>query len=75
MNSDTRLRLEMGTRIRGFNRDHPSDDPGHAAAVTRLEEQLARVEVPWRSRNGPAISPSVPRCSTRPSDAGLFGTD
>ena len=45
MNSDTRLRLEMGTRVRGFNRDHPSDNPGHSAAVARLEEQLARAEV------------------------------
>jgi hypothetical protein len=45
MKSDTRIRLEMGTRVRGFNRDHPSDNPGHAAAVARLEEQLARAEV------------------------------
>jgi hypothetical protein len=42
MNAETRLRLDMGTRVRGFCRAHPSDDPGHAGLVARLEDRLNR---------------------------------
>ena len=42
MNADTRIRLDMGARVRGFCRAHPSDDPGHAGLVARLEDRLDR---------------------------------
>ena len=45
MNTDTRLRLDMGTRVRGFCRAHPTDDPGYNGLVTRLEDRLERARV------------------------------
>jgi hypothetical protein len=44
MDTHIRLKLEMATRVRDFNRAHPSEAPGHVAAAARLEAQLARAE-------------------------------
>ena len=44
MDSDTRNKLEMGGRIRDFNRAHPPDIPRGVEAAARLEERLARAE-------------------------------
>jgi hypothetical protein len=45
MNTDTRLRLDMGARVRGFCRAHPTDDPGYTGLVTRLEDRLDRARI------------------------------
>ena len=42
MNAKARRKLEMGARALDFSRAHPDASPGYAAAVTRLEERLAR---------------------------------
>jgi len=41
---DTRMRLQMerAQRVVGFSREHPSELPGYLAAVSRLEDRLAR---------------------------------
>jgi hypothetical protein len=44
MRNETRLVLDMGSRIGAFSQAHPFDNPGYTAAVTRLEAQLARAE-------------------------------
>jgi hypothetical protein len=44
MNKAVRRKLEMVARVREFSRAHPSDDPGHAMVLGRLEERLARAE-------------------------------
>jgi hypothetical protein len=44
MNANSRRRIEMGTRALDFSRAHPDPSPGYSAAVTRLEERLARAE-------------------------------
>ena len=44
MNAKSRRRIEMGTRALDFSRAHPDASPGYTAAVTRLEERLARAE-------------------------------
>jgi hypothetical protein len=44
MNAHSRRRIEMGTRALDFSRAHPDPSPGYTAAVTRLEERLARAE-------------------------------
>ena len=44
MNAKSRRRIEMGSRALDFSRAHPDASPGYAAAVTRLEERLARAE-------------------------------
>jgi hypothetical protein len=42
MDATSRQRIEMGTRALNFSRAHPDPTPGYTAAVTRLEERLAR---------------------------------
>jgi hypothetical protein len=44
MDAKSRRRIEMGTRALDFSRAHPDPSPGYTAAVTRLEERLARAE-------------------------------
>jgi hypothetical protein len=44
MQAQVRRKLEMGTRVLEFSRAHPDGSPGYTAAVTRLEERLARAE-------------------------------
>jgi len=44
MNADVRRRIEMGTRVRDFCRAHPSDDPGYATLLGRLEDRLTRAD-------------------------------
>jgi hypothetical protein len=44
MEAKSRRKLEMGTRALDFSRAHPDASPGYTAAVTRLEERLARGE-------------------------------
>jgi hypothetical protein len=44
MNKAVRRKLEMVARVREFSRAHPSDDPGYAVVLGRLEERLARAE-------------------------------
>jgi hypothetical protein len=43
VNAKIRRKLEMGARALDFSRAHPDPNPGYVAAVTRLEETLARV--------------------------------
>ncbi len=38
------IRLEMGSRVLGFSRANPSDNPGLEAVVTRLEESVVRAK-------------------------------
>lgn len=45
MDADTRLRLDMGARVRGFCRAHPTDDPGTNGLIARLESRLERAQV------------------------------
>lgn len=44
MDQETRRKLEMGRRALAFCREHPDTNPVFAAAVARLEAQLARAE-------------------------------
>lgn len=44
MDAKSRRRIEMGRRALDFSRAHPDASPGYTAAVTRLEERLARAE-------------------------------
>ena len=44
MNAKARRKLEMGARALDFSRAHPDASPGYTAALTRLEERLARGE-------------------------------
>jgi hypothetical protein len=44
MHIDIRRKLEMAGRVRDFCRTHPGHTPGHAAAIQRLEQLLARAE-------------------------------
>jgi hypothetical protein len=44
MNFSIRRKLDMAGRVRDFCRTHPVPNPGHAAAVARLEERLTRAE-------------------------------
>jgi hypothetical protein len=44
MNAKARRKLEMGARALDFSRAHPDASPGYTAAMTRLEERLARGE-------------------------------
>jgi hypothetical protein len=44
MNFSVRRKLDMAGRVRDFCRTHPSQNPGYAAAVARLEERLVRAE-------------------------------
>jgi hypothetical protein len=44
MNSKTRRKLEMGARVLEFSREHPDVGSGHASALARLEERLARAD-------------------------------
>ena len=44
MNAKARRRIEMGKRALEFSRAHPDASPGYGAAVTRLEDRLARAE-------------------------------
>ena len=44
MNAKARRKIEMGTRALNFSRAHPDASPGYAAALSRLEERLARAE-------------------------------
>jgi hypothetical protein len=44
MDAPSRRRIEMGTRALDFSRAHPDASPSYAAAVTRLEDRLARAE-------------------------------
>lgn len=44
MNAKTRRRLEMGKRALEFSRAHPDASPGYAAALTRLEQSVARAD-------------------------------
>ncbi len=44
MNAKNRRRIEMGTRALNFSRAHQDGSPGYLAAVSRLEERLARAE-------------------------------
>jgi hypothetical protein len=45
MNADIRLRLDMGTAVRGFHREHPPEDPGQASLVARLGDRLDRAGI------------------------------
>lgn len=42
MEARTKLQVERVARVIGFSREHPSDLPGYQAAVSNLEERLAR---------------------------------
>jgi hypothetical protein len=44
MNSESRRKIEMGTRALEFNRAHPDTEPGSATAAARLEQLLARAK-------------------------------
>lgn len=44
MDAKSRRKIEMGTRALEFSRGHPDTSPGYTAAVTRLEERLARAD-------------------------------
>ena len=44
MNAKARRKIEMRTRALNFSRVHPDASPGYAAALSRLEERLARAE-------------------------------
>lgn len=44
MNAEIRIKLETAGRSLNFNLDHPSDNAGHADAVARLEERVARAD-------------------------------
>jgi hypothetical protein len=44
MHIDIRRKLDMAGRARDFCRTHPGQNPGHTAAIQRLEELLARAE-------------------------------
>lgn len=44
MNAKNRRRIEMGTRALNFSRAHSDASPGYAAALSRLEERLARAD-------------------------------
>ena len=44
MRAKTRRKIEMGQRVLEFSRLHPDPSPGYAAAVTRLQERLARAD-------------------------------
>jgi hypothetical protein len=44
MHIDIRRKLDMAGRARDFCRTHPGQNPGHAAAIQRLEQLLARAE-------------------------------
>jgi hypothetical protein len=44
MDAKSRRKLEMGKRALDFSRAHPDGCPGYTAAVTRLEEGLARAK-------------------------------
>src|SRR5207247_5980498 len=53
MNAKSRRKIEMGRRALDFSRAHPDASPGYTAAVTRLEERLARAnEVAGQQRDG-----------------------
>ena len=44
MNAKTRTKLDMGDRALNFSRAHPDASPGYAAALTDLEQRLARAQ-------------------------------
>ena len=44
MNFAIRRKLDMAARVRDFCRTHGDQNPGYTAAVTRLEERVARAE-------------------------------
>jgi hypothetical protein len=52
MHGLVRRRLEMAYRVRDFCRQHPVDDAGFAAALERLERQIAELETLVQSQIG-----------------------
>jgi hypothetical protein len=44
MNAKTRRKIEMAKRALDFSRAHPDASPGYTAALTRLEESVARAD-------------------------------
>jgi hypothetical protein len=44
MHINIRRKLDMAGRVRDFCRMHPGQNPGHTAAIQRLEELVARAE-------------------------------
>jgi uncharacterized protein (UPF0210 family) len=44
MLAKTRRKLNMAARVLQFSEEHPSQSPGFVAAVTRLQESVARAE-------------------------------
>jgi uncharacterized protein YicC (UPF0701 family) len=44
MKAETRRKLEMAKRALDFSRAHPDASPGYTAALTRLEQSVARAE-------------------------------
>lgn len=53
MNAEVRRRIEMGTRALEFSRAHPDTEPGTQAAVSKLEQQVARAkDVATAQRDG-----------------------
>ena len=44
MKAATRRIIEMGTRVLNFSQAHPNPSAGYAAALSRLEENLARAD-------------------------------
>ncbi len=52
MNRVVRRRMEMAVRVRDYCRAHPSTDPSFAAALAKLEELIARLEVLAKQEQG-----------------------
>lgn len=50
MKARTRTKLDMGDRALNFSRAHPDASPGYAAALTDLEQHLARAQVLARAQ-------------------------
>ena len=50
MNARTRTKLDMGDRALNFSRAHPDASPGYAAALTDLEQRLARAQLLARAQ-------------------------
>jgi hypothetical protein len=61
MDALIRIKLEVGGRVVGFCRAHPSDNPGLNAAVDKLEDRLSRADVldDQHSRGEIAVKASV----------------
>jgi hypothetical protein len=53
MNAKNRSKIEMAVRALEWSRAHPDPSPGYAAAVSRLEDRLARADrLSEQQRNG-----------------------